>query len=209
MLDVGSGVGGPSRYLAASFGCHVTGIDLTAAYCRAATLLAARVGLGGQVEYHAGSALAMPFAEAAFDAAFSQHVAMNIEDKSALYREVWRVLAPGARFGIYDLLAGAGGKIRFPVPWARDASISFVVAPSALRGLLEAAGFEILSWREPVTEARLWVEQAQARMAQPDPPPSALRLLLGADAAPMTRNLFANLLEDRVVPTEVICQKAC
>ena len=150
----------------------------------------------------------MPFAEAAFDAAFSQHVAMNIEDKSALYREVWRVLAPGARFGHLRSAAGAGGEIRFPVPWARDASISFVVAPSALRGLLEAAGFEILSWREPVAEARLGSSRRR-RHGAAGPAAQRAAPVVGADAAPMTRNLFANLLEDRVVPTEVICRKAC
>ncbi len=42
VLDVGSGVGGPSRYLAAEFGCRVTGLDLTQEYCRTAQVLADR-----------------------------------------------------------------------------------------------------------------------------------------------------------------------
>ena len=207
VLDVGSGIGGPSRYVAATYDCQVVGIDLTEEYCRVAALLAERVGLGDRVEYHPGNALAMPFADAAFAVAYTQHVAMNIEDKPRLYREVWRVLEPGGRFGIYDLLQGAGGEVVYPVPWARDPSTSFLVPPAELRRLLEAAGFEVVSWRETVAEAHQWIDQMKARMAEPNPPPSALRLLLGEDARTMVPNVFRNLVEDRVRPTEVVCRK--
>jgi hypothetical protein len=105
------------------------------------------------------------------------------------------------------VLRGEGGEVVYPVPWARDASISFLVRPPELRTLLETAGFEIMSLRDTAAEARLWVDQMKARMAEPVPPPSALRLLLGEDAKPMAQNIFRNLLEDRVVPIEVICRK--
>jgi SAM-dependent methyltransferase len=208
VLDVGCGIGGPSRYVAATYGCDVIGIDLTEGYCQVATLLTDRVGLGDRVEYRPGNALAMPFDDGAFEAAYTQHVAMNIEDKARLYAEVERVLQPGGRFGIYDLLQGGGGDVIYPVPWARDPATSFLVRPGELRRLLEAAGFEVVSWRETAAEARLWVDQMKARMAEPTPPPSALRLLLGEDAKPIAQNIFRNLLEERVVPTEVVCRKS-
>jgi hypothetical protein len=85
--------------------------------------------------------------------------------------------------------------------------MSFLVAPDEMRALLVAAGFQIMSWREPVAEARAWVDQVEARMAEPQPPPSALRLLLGTDPAPMAQNLFRNLREGRVVPTEIVCRR--
>jgi SAM-dependent methyltransferase len=207
VLDVGSGVGGPSRYVAATYGCHVVGIDLTEEFCRAAAFLSERVGLGDRTEYRPGDALATPFADGAFDAAYTQHVAMNIADKAGLYAEVSRVLKPGARFGIYDLLRGDGGEVLYPVPWARDPATSFVVRPSELRALLEAAGFDVVSWRETTAEARLWLEQMHACMAEPDPPPNTLCLLFGDEAKAMVQNLSRNLLEERVVPTEVICRK--
>jgi ubiquinone/menaquinone biosynthesis C-methylase UbiE len=207
VLDVGSGVGGPSRYVAATYDCRVVGIDLTEAFCRAAGLLSERVGLGDRVEYRPGDALAMPFADGAFDAAYTQHVAMNIADKARLYAEVSRVLKPGAPFGIYDLLQGEGGDVLYPVPWARDSTTSFVVRPAELRALLEAAGFDIVSWRDTASEARRWLQEMQARMAQPDPPPNTLRLLFGEHAKAMVQNLARTLLEDRVLPTEVICRK--
>ena len=207
VLDVGCGIGGPSRYVAATYDCDVVGIDLTEEYCRVATLLAERAGLGDRVEYHPGNALAMPFADTDFEVAYTQHVAMNIEDKARLYAEVARILKPGGRFGIYDLLQGEGGDVVYPVPWARDASTSFLVAAPELETLLEAAGFAIVSWRETAAEARQWIDQMKARMAEPNPPPSALRLLLGEDSRPMVQNVFRILMEDRVRPTEVICRK--
>src|SRR5580698_3556786 len=45
VLDLGSGIGGPSRHLAASIGCRVTGLDLTREYCEVATALAQSTGL--------------------------------------------------------------------------------------------------------------------------------------------------------------------
>ncbi len=158
VLDVGSGLGGPSRHLAAAYGCHVVGIDLTEAYCRVAAMFAERVGLTGRVAYRRANALDLPFEDAAFDAAYTQHVAMNVRDKTALYGEVARVLKPGGRFGLYDVLQGTGGEVIYPVPWAKDPATSFLVTPEELRGLLEAAGFEIVSLRDTTVEGRQWFQ---------------------------------------------------
>jgi SAM-dependent methyltransferase len=49
VLDIGSGVGGPSRYLAAQYGCRVSGIDLSPSFVAAARFLAKRTGLLGKV----------------------------------------------------------------------------------------------------------------------------------------------------------------
>jgi SAM-dependent methyltransferase len=207
VLDVGSGIGGASRYVAATYDCAVVGIDLTEEYCRTAALLADRVGLGDRVEYRTGNALAMPFADALFEAAFTQHAAMNIEDKARLYREIWRVLKPGARFGIYDLLQGDGGEVLYPVPWARTEAASFMVTPTELRPLLEAAGLEILSWRDTTAEGRGWFKEMGARIEREGPPRLGFHLLLGPEFMEMARNQVRNFVEDRIAATEVICRK--
>ncbi len=106
VLDVGSGIGGPSRFLTTHYKCRVTGIDLTAEYCELAQILAEKFGLGDKLNYHHGSATAMPFENAAFDVVWTQHVAMNIKDKTSLYAEISRVLKPGGKLAIHDILAG-------------------------------------------------------------------------------------------------------
>ena len=84
VLDVGSGLGGAARFVGSRYGCRVTGIDLTAEYVETAHALSDWVGLGQQLTFHHGSALASPFEDAAFDAAYMLHVGMNIADKPGL-----------------------------------------------------------------------------------------------------------------------------
>ena len=207
VLDVGSGIGGPSRYYAATCGCRVTGIDLTPEYCRLATRFARATGLADRLEYREGSALAMPFEDAAFDAAYTQHVAMNIEHKAALYAEVARVLKPGASFGIYDVMQGPGGAAIYPTPWADDASTSFLATPDEVRGLLQAAGFHIASARDTTAAGRAFFESMLAGFAASGPPPLGLHLLL-PDFRPRVENMLRGLAEDRLAVVEIVCRKA-
>ena len=133
VLDVGSGIGGPARYLAESLGCQVVGIDLTAEYCRLAEALTARAGLAGKVEFRTANALDLPFGDGEFDTVWTQHVAMNIADRPRLYREMARVLKPGGKLAFYDAVAIPGAEPLFPVPWARDPSTSFLLDAEATR----------------------------------------------------------------------------
>ena len=80
VLDVGSGLGGPSRYLAWRYGCRVSGVDLTAEFVGVAQMLTEKTGLVGRVDYRQGSALDLPFDEQSFDVVWSQNVAMNIAE---------------------------------------------------------------------------------------------------------------------------------
>lgn len=207
VLDVGSGLGGPSRHLATAYGCRVTGIDLTAEYCRVASLLADRLGLADRVAYRQGDALAMPFDDDTFDAAYTQHAAMNIPDKAALYAEVARVLKPGGTFGIYDILQGPGGNVVYPTPWARDPSTSFLATPEGLRGLLEAAGFEILGWRDTSEAGHHWFVAMRERIAKEGAPALGAHILLGPQFADMAKNQLQNLGQGRIVLLEVVCRR--
>lgn len=208
VLDVGSGLGGASRVLAATYGCHVTGIDLTESYCRTAAELTRWVGLSHLVEYRQANALDMPFEDGSFDVAWTQHAAMNIADKGRLYREVHRVLKSGGRFALYDILQGQAGPVHFPVPWAREPSISHLVTPQEWRGLLEAAGFEVVHWRDTTAAGRDWFVEMNNRVAQSGPPPVSFALLLGADFPEMARNQRRNLEEDRIALVEAVCRRS-
>jgi ubiquinone/menaquinone biosynthesis C-methylase UbiE len=115
VLDVGSGLGGAARFLAAERGCQVTGLDVTPEYCRAAAALSKATGVDGGTRFLCASALAMPLADSGFDLAYSQHVQMNVADKAVFYREIARVLRPGGRFVLHDILAGPAGLPHFPV----------------------------------------------------------------------------------------------
>ncbi len=193
VLDIGSGLGGPARTLAASHGCRVTGIDLTPAYCDAANALSAWVGLDDLTRFEPGDATALAFADGAFDAAFTIHVAMNIAAKDRLYAEARRVLEPGGRFAIYDVLQGEGGEVTYPVPWARDASISHLATIDEMQALLTAADFDIVDVEDSTAASQAWYERMRERLAQAQSPPLSFAIFLGDDFPQMARNIHENL----------------
>ena len=203
LLDVGSGIGGAARLLAAERGWQVTGIDLTEPYCRVARALNARLGLAGRVRFSVGNALALPFKDGAFQAATSVHAAMNISEKPALYREVRRVLATGAPFALYDLLQGPGGPPRFPVPWADTPATSFLAAPDQLTDMLRATGLEVMTSENRTAHGKAFY-QSETRPS--DLARAGVRLFLGADYKTKMANLRDNILEERVTPWLVVCR---
>ncbi len=206
VLDVGAGLGGPSRYLAATCGCTVEGIDLSPAFVEAARYLAERAGLADKVSYAAGDALALPYDEESFDVAWTQHVAMNIADRDRLYAGIRRVLRPGGRLATYDVVSGSGEALHFPVPWSRVPDTSFVMAPDAMRSILEHHGLTVRSWTDRTAEGVAWFEQQRAARAEAVAQPHrlGLHLAMGPDFQGMTVNLARNLAEGRARVIEAV-----
>jgi ubiquinone/menaquinone biosynthesis C-methylase UbiE len=207
VLDVGSGVGGSARYLASEFGCRVTGVDLTPQYCETAAALSQWVGLGGLTEFCCASALQMPFEDAAFELVWTQHAQMNIADKPRLYREIARVLRPGGRFVFHDILAGPGGPPHFPVHWAEEPAMSFLIAPDALRDLLERTGFRVRVWRDTTEVARHWFLNAWEKRRVTGAPPLGLHLLMGPTAPSKFANVAKNLREERITVFQGVLER--
>jgi SAM-dependent methyltransferase len=148
VLDAGSGIGGTARFLTDHLGCRVTAIDLTAEYCETARWLNQLVGLGDRITVRQGDVTDLPFAQARFDVVVSQHVQMNVADKSRLYQEARRVLVPGGRLAIWDITAGTGGGLDYPLPWADEPQFSHLASADQLRAVIEAAGFAAIHWND-------------------------------------------------------------
>jgi ubiquinone/menaquinone biosynthesis C-methylase UbiE len=172
-------------------------LDLTEEFCRAREILTARTGLGNSVSFRHGSALEMPHPDAVFDVAWAQHSSMNIPDEERLFAEIHRVLRPGGRLALHEILAGSASPLHLPVPWARHPELSHLRPPEEVRALLKDTGFEELAWIDETAPALRWHQERLAAVPG-GPSPLGLHLVFGDDFAEMLRNQALNLRERRI-----------
>jgi cyclopropane fatty-acyl-phospholipid synthase-like methyltransferase len=103
VLEIGSGIGGPARYLAHSTGCHVTALELQPKVHALAADLTQRCGLAGRVLHVCGDALVCPMEDRAFDAVVSWLAVLHITDRRRLYARLARTLRRGGWCYVEDL----------------------------------------------------------------------------------------------------------
>jgi ubiquinone/menaquinone biosynthesis C-methylase UbiE len=207
ILDIGSGIGGPARYVARTFGCRMTGIDLTQEFCQVARRLNQAVGLADQIRIEQASATALPFNDGSFDAAYSQNVSMNIADKAAFLGEAHRVLRPGGAFALSELALGDGGEVLYPVPWSSDGVHSYLLTEQQTLEALGQVGFSVVSVQDNGPALRQFY-QAQREVVRRDGPPKLGNfILMGENAKEKARNAARNLEEGRVRAIEILCRR--
>lgn len=207
VLDVGSGIGGTSRFLNHEVGCRVTGIDLTQEFVETANWLTAAQRQSDKVDFVQGSALETPFDDASFDGAWMQHVNMNIADKRGLFTEVARVLKPGARFVMHEILADKADQPHFPAPWARSAEGSHLATEPEFRAALEGAGFEVTAWHDETQKSIDWMNGVFAKMKEHGAPPINVGVILGPEFGEMAANANRSMEEGRIRVVSIVATK--
>jgi sarcosine/dimethylglycine N-methyltransferase len=193
VLDAGTGIGGTARFVADHCGCRVTAVDLTEEYCDTARWLNRLVGLNERISVRQADVTELPFADATFDAVFSQHVQMNVADKSHLYREARRVLVSAGRLALWDITTGEGGEPDYPLPWADEPGRSHLVTSEQLRAVVESSGFSIAHWNDLTDQAASTMQMVLTL------PPNPLGLhAFVTDFAEKAKNLTAGLADGRL-----------
>jgi sarcosine/dimethylglycine N-methyltransferase len=193
VLDAGSGIGGTARFVADQCRCKVTAVDLTEEYCDTARWLNRLVGLDGRIRVRQADVTRLPFTEDSFHVLFSQHVQMNVADKSRLYREARRVLVDGGRLAMWDITTGEPGELDYPLPWAHHPARSHLATSGQLRAVVEASGFTIEHWKDLTDQATTTM---QALLEMP-PQPLGLHAFV-ADFARKAKNLTDALADGRL-----------
>lgn len=197
VLDVGSGLGGPARVLAAEKNCHVTGVDITKEFCDVATMLSKMTRLNHSTAFRHGDATALPFQNRQFDLAVTIQIQMSIENKRQFYSEIFRVLKPGGRFVFQDIMDGLGGEIHLPVPWTTRREENFLISVDALREILKATDFKIETLEDFSEEALAW-RKNQPAAAGLTLSPLGMHVVMGEQYVRMQSNMVQNLEERRV-----------
>jgi SAM-dependent methyltransferase len=207
LLDLGCGIGGPARMLAHDYGFDITGVDLTESYCRAAITLSAWTGLDSRTRFICGSALDLPFEDASWPVVWSQHTSMNIPDKVRFYQEIARVLQPGGRFVMHDIVAGTTREPYFPVPWSATPAGSFLLPARQVHERIAESGLIEVLWRDKTPDALARMQQAKAEREAGTPEPPGPHRVLGEEFKEMRRNLGRNMAEGRVSVVQAIWRK--
>ena len=207
ILDIGCGLGGPARYFAARFRCRVSGIDITPSFVEAANKLTSLLGMESQVTIDQGDGQRLPYPDAVFDGAYTQHVTMNVANRSQFFGEAYRVLKPGAFFALTEHGLGPTGNPHYPLPWSMDGSGSYLVSPPETRSFLETTGFEDITAEDTGDKYVAAYKHVMELAAQGALPPLGLHILMGESAPARTRNAARNIEEGRTHPVQVVCRK--
>src|SRR6202012_1972272 len=134
------------------------------------------------------------------------------------YAELRRVLHPGGRVPLYDVVTGGGEPLAFPFPWGRDPEVSFVLTADEPRAAVSAAGFAEVSFADRtdtiVQGARFWARNVDpppgSASAPPAPPAPAprfdLRDVMGEDFPELAANLRENLASGRARVIQLVAR---
>jgi len=208
LLDVGCGLGGASRFVANKYHNHVTGIDITPEYIETGRIMSLWVGSDEQVTLRLGSALSMPFEDEIFDGGFMMHVGMNIENKTQLFTEVFRVLCPNTSFGVYDIMQIDDGELTYPVPWATVPNTSHLATPHQYKQAMIDAGFAVSTENNRRDFAHAFFKEVRAnRDANGGPPPLGLHTLIGDSTVVKFQNMIKDIEAGQIAPVEIIAHK--
>ena len=198
VLDVGCGIGGPSRMIADKFNSKVTGIDISQEYIRTAQKLSDLVGLSDKTSFIQADALNLPFDNGSFDVVWTQHVQMNIEDKSRFYSEIKRVLKDNGVFIYYDIFRLNGKDVNYPVPWANDASISFLATTTEMDKILRGLGFTKSKSTDQTYKATQFLIGLFEKVKKNGLPKLGLNVLMGDATKEKLGNILKGLEEEKI-----------
>ncbi len=198
VLDVGCGIGGPARMLADEMNCEVTGIDLNPEFVRTAGKLSELIGLQDKVNFITGDALQLPFEDQSFEVVWTQHVQMNIEDKTRFYSEINRVLNNGGTFIYYDIFKLGSKPIDYPVPWADTDRISFLFPVTDLAPLLSGLGLQQIRTTDQTAKGIAFFNRLFERVRQQGSPKLGVNALMKGSAPQKLGNLLAALKDGRL-----------
>lgn len=168
VLEIGSGSGRYALQVANTTGCRVVGVDINEPGIQNANALAAEQNLAERVQFEKCDASEpLRFADAVFDAAFSNDVLCHVPGRDKLLGELLRVLKPGGRLLFSDALV-IGGVISHQEIAVRSSIGYFLFSPPGENErLLGEAGFTITDVKDTTANAILiserWRDARQRR----------------------------------------------
>ncbi|KAI8512831.1 hypothetical protein Bbelb_094700 [Branchiostoma belcheri] len=155
VLDVGAGIGGPSRYLAHKTKCHVTAAELLPDNHRVGQDLTSRCCMTGSVKHVCGDIIKTELGNQEFDHVMSIQAIYYVEDKSRLFRQLYNSLKPGGTICFEEFC-----RLKDVESDEEKAALDFFLlcvntlpTHQDYRLLLEEAGFQVTDYSRLLEEA--------------------------------------------------------
>ena len=128
VLEIGSGIGGGSMVLAEQYGARVIGLEVEESLVDKARAYASAANLADKVEFRLIQPGPLGLDDASVDIVYTSGVLIHIEDKSAMFNEVLRVLKPGGVLTGYDWLKGPAALSEAMHEWIELEELTFYMA---------------------------------------------------------------------------------
>ena len=137
------------------------------------------------------------------------HVGMNIADKAGLFSEVYRLLRPGAVFGVYDVMKTGNDELKYPVPWSSVPDTSALATQAQYVAALQQAGFDVIEVHNRREFAADFFAETRERMAAAGqtPPPLGVHIAMGENAPAKITNMVENIAAGCCAPVEIIVRR--
>ena len=207
ILDIGCGLGGPARYYAKGFKCHITGIDITPSFIEIGNEFNKLTSMSSMVELIVGNGEKLEFKNEIFDGAYSQHVTMNISDRIKFFSEAYRVLKKGSFFAFTEHGLGSTGNPIFPLPWADNQDMSFLLPPEKTVTILKEIGFTNIKLIETSNKYVAGYEKLIQQQPITIKSTLGIHVIGGASMHERSINSMRSIKEDRTLPFEIVCEK--
>lgn len=163
LLDLGCGPCGPLTFILATVGCRGTGVELSPSALQVGRARAASLGMDALLAVQVADLNEpLPFEPRSFEAAISLDVVIHLRDRSKLFREVAKLLAPGGRFLFTDAGVVTGSVSNEEVRRRSVHGLTQFVAAGWNEGLLESAGFRLI---ETADQTASVLKNASGRLA--------------------------------------------
>ena len=206
ILDIGCGLGGPARYYAKEFKCHITGIDITPNFIEIGNEFNKLTSMSSMVKLYVGNGEKLEFKDEIFDGAYSQHVTMNISDRINFFSEAYRVLKKGSFFALTEHGLGPMSDPIFPLPWADNQDMSFLLPLENTISILKEIGFQNIKIIETGDKYIAGYEKLIQKQPKTKKPTLGIHVVGGSSMHERSINSMQSIKEGRTLPFEIICE---